>query len=205
MKVAVLFSGGKDSTLTAFLMNQLSFSITLVTFIPENKYSYMLHSRALEVVDFQAKAMGFPIKKFKVSGEKEKEVEEILKHLSSLNIEGIASGAVSSEYQKQRIDFIANELNVPSYAPLWHKYLLEDYKQMEVIFSSVSSMGLGEEHLGKPVDPFLLKYNFFEGGEAETLVLNAPFFQKKLDIEFEKVFRGTSGEIIIRSVKLVEK
>ncbi len=205
MKVAVLFSGGKDSTLASFVMQSSGYEVLLVSFFPENKDSFMLHSKALSVVSLQAEAMNLPLVKFNVTGEKEKEVEEMLVHLSKLNINGIASGAIASEYQKQRIDYIAERLGVPSYSPLWHRFPYEDYKEMSIIFSSVSAMGLSREMLGESAISFLEKYNAFEGGDAETLVLDAPFFKKSLLIDFDKKWDGYSGEILIKKTKLVDK
>ncbi len=207
MKVGLLFSGGKDSTLSAFLLSSQGFDVELITFIPENQESYMLHTPALEVTKYQASALNLPYHSFSISGEKEKEVEEMLSFLSSLDIEGIASGALASEYQKQRIDYIAHSLGIPSFSPLWHKgeAVLPHFKEMKIIFSSVSALGLSKELLGRDATPFLDKYEFFEGGDAETLVLDAPFFIYRLEVDYDVVWKGSSGRIMLKSIKLVEK
>ena len=45
-----------------------------------------------------------------------------------------------------------------------------------------------------------------EGGEIETTVLDAPFFQKRIEVqEFEVKAKENSGVFIIKDAKLVEK
>ncbi len=195
--IAVLFSGGKDSVLTSFVMQSKGYEVSLVSFFPENKESFMLHSVCVEITGLLAKAMDVKHYVFEVSGRKEEEVEEMKEGLRKIKAKGIASGAISSEYQKQRIDYIGEELGIPTYAPLWHKKLKQDYREMEIILSSVSAMGLSKEDLGKNAIEYMEEYNYFEGGDAETLVLDAPFFKKRVRVEFEKIWEGTGGYIKI--------
>jgi len=45
-----------------------------------------------------------------------------------------------------------------------------------------------------------------EGGEYETLVLDAPFFEKKIDIvESERFWKGEYGYLLVKSARLKEK
>lgn len=87
----------------------------------------------------------------------------------------------------------------------------------EVIIVSVSAMGLDESWLGRRITTELLedllelhkKYGVhlaFEGGEAETLVLDCPLFGKRIDIiEAEKVWNRDSGHYIIKEAVLTNK
>ena len=46
----------------------------------------------------------------------------------------------------------------------------------------------------------------FEGGEAETLVLDGPIFKKRLNIlDTEKVWNVDSGNLLIKDAELVDK
>jgi len=46
----------------------------------------------------------------------------------------------------------------------------------------------------------------FEGGEAESFVLDAPLFKKKINIRnAEKKIEGMNGVYIIREAELIEK
>ena len=128
------------------------------------------------------------------------------------------SGAVASEYQKQRIEVIGENLGLPTFTPLWHKgtdVLREMFEQMEVYLVSVSAEGLDDKWLGKRLEPkdvdrlMAMKpaiHPFLEGGEGETFVAYAPFFGKRIKIdEWEKTFSGQSGKCIIKKAKLIEK
>jgi diphthamide synthase (EF-2-diphthine--ammonia ligase) len=45
-----------------------------------------------------------------------------------------------------------------------------------------------------------------EGGEYETLVLDAPFFKKKIRfLRVERIWENHSGYLLVRKAKLVDK
>ena len=207
MRVGVFFSGGKDSTISAFLMSASGYEVELVGFIPKKKHSYMLHGEALELLELQAEAMGFPLHKIDVSGEKEVEVEEMLRGVESLGLEGIAAGALESEYQRQRVEWIGHELNIPSYRPIWKRESVEElYRRMEIIFVKVAAEGLGKDMLGKSFAPFAGGHRLLEGGEGETAVLDAPFFKKRIRLKKTiKEWYGTWGELKVLDAELQEK
>ena len=213
MRVAVVFSGGKDSTIAAFLMQQAGFEPILVTFAPREKHSYMLHAENLNITKAIAKAMHLPHHIFEVSGEKEKEIDEMLEHLRSLDIKGIASGAIDSEYQRQRIEYIGDKLSIPTYAPLWRRpHIVKDFvEKMDVRIVKVAADGLSQDILGEHLSKIwglknYLGHPLLEGGEGESIVLDAPFFYSKLKpTKSEKIWKGDWGEWIIHEVVLVDK
>jgi uncharacterized protein (TIGR00290 family) len=90
-------------------------------------------------------------------------------------------------------------------------------KNFDIKIVSVSAMGLDEGWLGISLDREALhrlkrlsqKYSFsvsFEGGEAETLVIDCPIFYKKLQVR-KAIIRwdGQRGIFEILEVALVEK
>jgi len=227
MKLAALFSGGKDSTFSVYKTlkegNKVKY---LVTIFPEIKESWMFHHPCLELTKLQAQALGIKQVIEKTKGEKEKELEDLKKVLEKIKpeIEGLVNGAVASNYQKTRIDRICGELGLKSISPLWGKdpeeLLKEQVKAgLEIIITSVSTAGLGKEWLGRKIDLEAIeelkrlseKFGFhlaFEGGEAETFVCDAPIFNKKISIEdFEIVWdeRTSSGYLKVKKAKLVSK
>lgn len=207
--MAVLFSGGKDSTLAAFYTASMGFEPVLFTFVPRADDSYMLHKPCLSLAPLQAKAMGMEHHMLGVSGEKEKEVEEMLSALAGFGMDGISSGAVESEYQRQRVDYIGESLGIPAYAFLWHRNaaVMADFGYMEIMLVRASGYGIKKEDVGKPfriyhdyVHPFL------EGGEGETAVLDAPFFKQRIAIrDSETVSKGDTAELIISDAVLTGK
>ncbi|MCH7771486.1 MAG: hypothetical protein IIA49_10810 [Bacteroidetes bacterium] len=77
--------------------------------------------------------------------------------IKKYKIQGIVSGALASNYQKQRIDNICNELNLKSIAPLWHidpeKYLKDLIKNnFKAIITGIAAEGLNKDFLGKKIN-----------------------------------------------------
>ncbi len=226
MKAVVLFSGGKDSTMAIYKAIEGGWDVKyLVSMISENPESYMYHTANINLTDLLSQAMGINLIKANTKGEKEKELKDLKAVLSNLKDEGIESvftGALASNYQKSRVDKICSDLNLQSCAPLWHINPLEYMEEIinlkfEVIITSVSAEGLDESWLGKKIDENLLeeilvlheKYGIhlaFEGGEAETMVLDCPLFQKRIRIlEAEKVWDQDSGHLSIKRAVLEDK
>ena len=214
MKVAVLFSGGKDSVFAAFCCQQSGWDVILLTIKPA-EYSKMFHHPNISWCERQANEMGLPIVTVRAEGDSEQdELLAIKNELHSLKVDGVASGAIESEYQKQRIDLIAHELGIRSFAPVWRtgkQLLAEMARHFETYVVAVSAEGLNELDLGARFDSkFLSKLSrlrvpvsaHLEGGEGETFVANAPFFRKRLRIgEMKKTFDGTRGTAEIATLE----
>jgi diphthine-ammonia ligase len=226
MKVAVLFSGGKDSTMAVYKAIKEGHEVKyLVSVFSDNPASYMFHVANIHITELSAEAMGIPLIKKVTKGIKEEELDDlthILSELKDKGIEAIYSGALFSVYQKSRIDSICEELGLKSCAPLWHRDP-EDYIEeiinlgFEVIITSVAAEGLDESWLGRTIDKHVLdeiielneRYKIhigFEGGEAETLVLDGPIFNKRIKVlESENVWERDSGYFLIKEAELEDK
>ena len=227
MKLGALFSGGKDSVLALYdAMNEGHEIAVLISIISKNPESYMFHVPNIELTRLQAEAMDMPIIVRETEGVKEEELEDlrlaIKDAMDQYGIEGIVSGAIYSNYQRTRVDKLADELCVESLSPLWKRkpreMLIEMVEQgFEVIISAVAAGGLTEEWLGRTFDPKMIEglcelHNTCyvctggEGGEFETLVLDGPNFNKKLMIkEAEKKWDGAAGWYNVIHVDLVDK
>ncbi|MBI5253044.1 MAG: TIGR00289 family protein [Euryarchaeota archaeon] len=225
MKLAALVSGGKDSLFAAYVMHSQGFEVKyLVTMLPEREDSYMFHHPNVHLTQHQAQSIGIPLLTKSTKGEEEKELQDLKEIISSAKDEigGVVSGAVFSEYQKQRIDVVCEELNLVSFAPLWHKnpeMLLREMLEagFEIAITAVAAHGLNESWLGRRIDERCIeelkelnkKYKIHisgEGGEFETLVLDMPMFGKKMEIlKARKKLDATSGIYTIEGVRLVDK
>ncbi len=204
MKVAVLYSGGKDSTYALHWAWLQGFRIKVLVSIEPRRNSYMFHYPGISAVQYQAKALNLPLIYIR-SMEKEPEKEllvlkkALLKAIEEYNVDGIVVGALLSDYQRMRIALVAEELGLKTYTPLWRinqkNYLLEivDFG-IKFVITRISVYGLPKNFLGKIIEytdalkiiRLAEKYKFnpaFEGGEAETLVLDAPLFKEKLCIK----------------------
>ena len=152
MKLAVLFSGGKDSTFATYIAKQYKHHIScLITIKSQNPDSYMFHTPSISKTKKQAEAMNLPFITVKTKGKKEEELKDlenaIAKAKAKYKIEGIVTGAVESIYQASRIQKICNKLNLECFNPLWQKpqiELLEDLlkAKFEIIITRVSAYPL---------------------------------------------------------------
>ncbi len=223
MRVAVLATGGKDSALALYrVLNEGHEVAYLATMIPLREDSWMFHYPNIRLVNLFAEAAEIPLVKAETSGVKEEEVEDLKSLVARLDVDGIISGAIASEYQKTRIEGICRELNLKWLAPLWHEQPLGILKEIlnlkfEVIMTGVYAYGFGQEWLGRKIDEatvdVLMELNkqygvspVGEGGEYETLVVDAPFLKKKIVVvRAEKVWKGQSGYYLIDEARLANK
>jgi len=214
MKLAVLFSGGKDSTYATYLAKKNGYEIScLISIVSKNKESYMFHTPSIERTKEQAKVMGIPLIVQKTKGKKEIELNDLEKAIKrakeKYKIQGIVTGAVESVYQSSRIQRICDKLNLECFNPLWQKdqfELLEDLlkNKFKVIVTGVFAYPFDESWLGREINRKFIKeikelnekYKINpagEGGEFETFVLNCPLFKKELKIKDSKVFGGKNS------------
>ena len=221
MRVAVLYSGGKDSNYALYWALKQGFEVKyLVSMVSESDESYMYHVPNIHLTELQAKAIGIPLIKGFTSGEKEKEVEDMKAVLEGLKIDGVVAGALASEYQKQRVDRVAAELDLKSFAPAWHRdpvdYMRELIGIFDIVTVGTAAYGLDEHWLGRKIDEKALeeliklheKYRIHvagEGGEFETFVRDAPFFKARIIFdEVEKKWNGCnySGVLEVKRAHL---
>lgn len=210
LKAIVLFSGGKDSTYALHLAYLQGYDIALLgSIMPTYEYSMLYHKPDPEVLKLQAESMGFPIKIIYCHSQ---ELElDALRHLLKYAVEHygvntVVSGALLSDYQRFRYMYVAWELGLDVFNPLWgfdqEKYLLELVRNgFEFMIISINVYGLPPINMGKVIgysDALEIiglsrKYGFnpsFEGGEAETIVLNAPLFRRRIRVDGEVVVKG---------------
>jgi asparagine synthase (glutamine-hydrolysing) len=203
---AVLFSGGKDSGLALSYALKFTNVKCLIIIQSKNPESYMFHTPNISWAKVQAEAIGIPYIIQNTVGEKEKELKDltiaIKKAKAKFKVQAIITGAIESVYQASRVQTITNSLGMECFNPLWQKdqiELLDELvqKKFEIIISSIAADGFTEKWLGRKIDNAAVlelkilskKYGFnpaFEGGEAESMVLNAPFFKKRLIIKKAK-------------------
>ncbi len=224
MRVAVLATGGKDSTLALHrVLKEGGYEVKyLACMIPLREDSWMFHYPNIRLIDLFAEAVGIPLVKAETAGIKEKEVEDLKRLIAELDVEGIVSGAIASNYQKARIEKICKQLGLKSITPLWHSDPLEMLKEIldlyfEVIITGVYAHGFSKEWLGRKIDKAtinaLMELNkqygvslVGEGGEYETLVLDAPFFKRRIRIvEAEKIWENQSGYFLVTKTELESK
>ena len=220
VRVAVLSSGGKDSAAAWWWAMCKGWEVThLVTVRITGGDSWMFQVPGTHLVEHQAQLAGIQWVEVKSKGEQETEITDLEVVLSALKIDGIVSGALRSDYQKSRIERMAERLNIKSWTPLWHQDSLSHMHGLiengfEVFITGVSSEGLGKEWIGKTLDSSSLqeleqlskKYRFNvdgEGGEYETLVTGGPHLQGRLELTGSVNWDGVRGTFEIEDVHCI--
>jgi ABC transporter with metal-binding/Fe-S-binding domain ATP-binding protein len=220
LNLASLFSGGKDSTFSIFKTKQNGHNIVcLVSLYPESAESHLLHHPNISWTSLQAESMKIPHLSILLENNDEQneieKLEELLKKAKrEFGIEGLVHGGILSEYQKNRFESIGKKLNLHVVSPIWHiddrKYLAELLDSgFRFIVTSVTAAGLDDSWLGKEIttkeiqtlDSLSSKYGFhlaFEGGEAETFVIDCPLFSHPIKIvKANKIWDGYRGRFEI--------
>jgi len=221
VKVAVLASGGKDSTYASWWALMQGWSIeAMITVKIVGDDSMMFQLQNTEIAQYQAKSIGVKWINVISQGVEDKEIDELEDTIRNLNqdLDAIVVGALRSDYQKTRIERMCERLDLISYCPLWHHDSLEHMNSLiehgfDVRIVSVSCEGLDESWLGEKISKESLgklidlseKYRFNldgEGGEFETITLNAPHFEKAIICEGGKIWNGNRGVWNITKIQL---
>ncbi len=225
MRLAALFSGGKDSAFAIYAAQKMKHQVScLVTILTHSANSHLLHHPNISMTELQAKSMNIPqILVESISDDTEQELQLLkqgfLQAKRKYSIDGIVHGGILSEFQKTKFEDMAKDLGLDVIAPVWKK----DQKQymnelldcgFEFIMISVSTDGLDESWLGKKITKQNLddliqksekhKFNLsFEGGEAETFVVNCPLFSDPIEItNSKKSWDGYRGRFEILHAKI---
>lgn len=194
---------------------------------PSRDDSFLFHYPNIWLTEYLAEAMQIPLHPFIVNkGSKEGELEAlknaVLQVKAQYDIQGIVHGTISSNFQNELFKKICSDNHLVMFVPLWnavpidylHKLLAMNF---DIIIVSVAAMGLERGWLGRSLsknsiallESLSKKYGFnlsFEGGEAETLVLDCPLFCKRLDIKKAVVhWDGQRGRFEILEATLVPK
>ena len=228
LKLGVLFSSGKDSCYAMYIMKMKNYSIEcLISLKPDNPDSFMFQNPNINILKLQSEALGIPLITLNTKGREEMELDDLKKILvlakDKYKLNGIVTGALFSTYQRDRIEKVCEDLGLKVFSPLWHKTQEDElreliYNDFEVIIIKIASDGLDKSWIGKKLDEESIdklvvlckKFGLnpaFEGGEAETIVLDCPMFDKKIKIiSAEKIMSSENcGDYIIKDIELVDK
>ena len=228
VKLAAMISSGKDGLFAAYRMARQNYEITcFVTMKSANPDSYMFHTPNIGMAELQAKAAGIPIIVQKTEGEKEKELEDLEKALDRAKkehgIQGVVTGALYSNYQRERIERVCDRLGLKVFSPLWHMDQEQELRQLlnkgfEIVFSSVAAEGLDKSWLGRPitgkdVDTLVQLHKKHginiagEGGEYESLVVDCPLFRQKIRVTDSDIIEEAehTAKCVVKKVGLAKK
>lgn len=198
MKVAVLWSGGKESCLACHKAMTQGCDVTcIVTFVGNRPF--LCHP--LPLMSLQSKAIGIQHFKVKIKEPYRKEYRKAISHLIKTNgIEGVVTGDISftNSIHRNWIKNICEGLDIHLIRPLWslHPYqILNEVisQRFRAIFTCVRQPWFDEGWLGCELDRDRLKrlkalndeYGINlcgEKGEYHTMVIDAPIFKEAIQI-----------------------
>ena len=225
VNLASFFSGGKDSMCAIYLAQKQGHEIKcLLSIFPKSDESHLLHHPNISWTKLQSESMNIPQLTIASNSDQTPDELSVIENLLQIakeqfRIEGIVHGGIKSKFQKDRFQSICSKLNLAVVAPLWNtdpeKYMNEliDFG-FDFILTTVSSDGLDDSWLGKTVSKSDIvslknlseKFGFnlnFEGGEAETFVINCPLFTNSIKInKFQKQWDGHRGRFEIVDAEL---
>lgn len=228
MNLVSLYSGGKDSTFALYRTIKDGHQIScLVTILPDRDDSLFFHYPNAYCTNYQAECLGIPLISTKAICESKKEEldaleQALLEAKQTFAIDGIVTGGLASKFQQENFQQVCNKLGLKYYSPSWsvdqrqymHDLLANNFVIMIV---GVSAAGLDERWLGRILDSSALneleilskRHGFsiaFEGGEAETFVLDCPIFKKRIEVrDAKKHWDGIRGYFQILDVILHDK
>ena len=223
MRLGALFSGGKDSTSAVWEAERAGHQVScLLTVHPASVESHLLHHPGTSHTRLQALSMGMAWR-----GETPQSTDRSAEDaaLDSLvgwavrchGIGGLVHGGIRSAFQRARFEELCARHSLEPVAPLWGRgtghlqRLIRQGFRFTVI--SVSAGGLDGSWLGKVLtlqdaerlDVISGTYGTaadFEGGEAETFVVDCPLFSRPVLLCGRAVWDGYTGRFEIDAASL---
>lgn len=196
---AVLWTGGKDSALAFYEAREAGYTIThLVTFVPRNR-DFIAHP--LRVIQQQARSIGLPHVAVEIAGPMKEGYEKAIDHLKKhLGINTVITGDIAEVHGYPNwIRECSNYSGINVYTPLWgldrNKLIARLLSlHFRVIFTCVKKPWFTHHWAGKTVTKdswrkLRDKNNQTgldvcgENGEFHTMVLDAPYFKKSIQIK----------------------
>ncbi len=224
MTVTALVSGGKDSIYAAYLADTQGWPVEeLVTIVPSDPESMLFHTPNLDLVALQAEAWGKRHRRLAAPGTGEEAELQALDRALAGDRGPVVAGAIGSSYQWARLLRVADRHRRRLYAPLWRKEPATVVREeiaagLEIRFVHLAAEGLPPEWLGERLDRARLDdlgriardvravHTAGEGGEYETLVVDAPFFASRIEIDVaERRVDRSTARLVISSAHLKRK
>jgi len=227
MNLGSLFSGGKDSTYAIYIAQKQGHQVTcLLSIFTKSEESHLLHYPNIQWTKLQSQSMNIPqLTINSESNETDDELfalEELLQNAKDqFHIEGLVHGGIKSQFQKEKFESLCSKLDLVAITPLWNtepEQYMNDLLNSNFVFImiTVSSDGLDDTWLGKEITKSDIdtlknlseKFGFnlnFEGGEAETFVVNCPLYESSIKInQAKKIWDGNRGRYEIVDEELNE-
>jgi len=224
MTVTALVSGGKDSIYAAYLADTQGWPVDeLVTIAPEDPDAMLFHTPNLDLVPLQAQAWKKAHRRVSVHGTGEGAELAALREAIAGDRGPVVAGAIQSSYQWAHMLRIGDSVGRRVYVPLWRKDPARVVREeiaagLDIRLVHLAAEPLTADLLGRRLDLDLVeeierrsrdvrRVNVAgEGGEFETLVVDAPFFEERIELdEVERTVTGSTAHLRAAKAHLVPK
>lgn len=224
MKVACLWSGGKDSCLACWKAIAGGLDVRhLVNFVSAESGRASFHGVRRELVCMQSEAVGIPLIQRETTWESyEKVYRGVMHELRETGIDGLVTGDMGLPEGRAWVEGICSEFGLRALMPLWGlvpEEVLRGFvdEGFEAIVVCLRADLFDGKWLGRKVDEqFITDLQDFrrdpsfhicgENGEYHTFVVDGPIFQKRVSLTHgDKVWREGYGFFDIDQAKLTQK
>lgn len=225
LRCLALLSGGKDSVAAVDVARQHGWDVVGgLTMRPVQDDAWMFHTPNLDATRAVAQCLGLPLDEVPCRADAQEEVEDLERAVRALarrhGADALLNGALQSEYQRTRIDAVGHRVGIKTFAPLWHKHARHYLDGLlvagwDIRFSRTAADGVDNAWAGERMEKAHLDqmarhpsrpHAAGEGGEYETLVLDAPCFGKRIVVEESRVEESASRATwVVTGWRLEEK
>ena len=193
MRLIALISGGKDS-ICALNRALCEHEVVQLVNVKAVEDSFLYHVPCARLTRLISEAIDIPLVSG-VSFSHEDELTLLKTLLQDAEADGVVAGTIASNYQMSRLKKLCAQLELQLYAPLWNKgserLLRAMASSMDIMVVQVAAYGMNESWLGRKLDEGAVDdlsvlhrkhgvHIMGEGGEYETLVLDAPIFKRRI-------------------------
>jgi diphthine-ammonia ligase len=221
-KVAVSWSGGKDSCLALYrLLKENHEVVCLLSMVSEEHARNHAHGIQLEILRTQAEALGLPLILVDSAGEYELSLKKTLIELKKeYGVESIAFGSLYMKEDRVWNEQVAVRAGLEPLFPVW----IQQDQSSELLHTFISSgfqsvvCRASSQHLNETWPGRVLDWRFYEDihqteccpmgemGEYHTFVMDGPLFEKKLEItQAEIILNKGLWSLNIQSCRLIDK
>jgi len=222
MKVAVAWSGGKDSCLACFKAIKESYTVSNLLIMMADDNTSNFHLINSDLLDAQSTAIGIPIIKQVTSPDMyENNFRSALLDLKSEGVKGLVTGDVFNVafHEAGWLDRICREVGLIPIRPLWHldtKKILTEFinEGFKAIVVRIKNEVIGLDWLGREINQTfyedLINLGTIdpcgEHGEYHSFVVDGPIFKNRIEItDSEKKTINGYGRLKIKKYKINSK
>ncbi len=207
MRVALSWSGGKDSCMTLDKLTRDGYEVAcLLTTVPKEIGRTFGHGEKLELISAQADALGLPVEFISCTFDTYTEdyISALRQHIGKHGLNAIAFGDLFLAEHRDWGTGVAEAVGVQALYPLWMQpdgtrealkaFINSGYKAVVI---RISDRFLSEEWLGREVDRTfyddILRQSqvcpMGEGGEYHTFVYDGPLFHRSVAFRKKEILQ----------------